>query len=125
MGIGDRYEAFDPDPSDTVTYSVSGTDAALFQVDSFGQLQVKEALDYEDGDTLTVVVSATDSRDDSGTTEQTPLPDDTITVTVTVTNVFEAPRFNDEIPDGGSNITRSVPENHRCRPGHRASGVCY
>ena len=110
VGIGE-YEAFDPDPSDTVTYSVSGTDAALFQVDSFGQLQVKEALDYEDGDTLTVVVSATDSRDDSGTTEQTPLPDDTITVTVTVTNVFEAPRFNDEIPDGGSNITRSVPEN--------------
>ena len=72
-----------------MTYSVSGTDAALFQVDANGQLQVKEALDYEDGDTLTVVVSATDSRDDSGTTEQTPLPDDTITVTVTLTNVFE------------------------------------
>ena len=108
VGIGE-YEATDPDLSDTVTYSVSGKDAALFQVDSIGQLQVKEALDYEDGDTLTVVVSATDSRDDSGTTEQTPLPDDTITVTVTLTNVFEAPRFNDD--DGSGTTTRSVPEN--------------
>ena len=108
VGIGE-YEASDPDPSDIVTYSVSGTDAALFQVDSNGQLQVKEALDYEDGDTLTVVISATDSRDDSGTTEQTPLPDDTITVTITVTNVFEDPRFNDD--DGSGTTTRSVPEN--------------
>ena len=109
QSVGNALSATDPDPSDTVTYSASGTDAALFQVDSNGQLQVKEALDYEDGDTLTVVVSATDSRDDSGTTEQTPLPDDTITVTVTVTNVFEAPRFNDD--DGSGTVTRSIPEN--------------
>ena len=109
VDIGERYEATDPDPSDTVTYSVSGTDAALFQVDANGQLQVKEALDYEDGDILTVVVSATDSRDDSGTTEQTPLPDDAITVTVTLTNVFEAPRFGDD--DGSGTATRTVPEN--------------
>ena len=110
VGIGE-YEAFDPDAGDIVTYSVSGADAGLFQVDSYGQLQLKEALDYEDKSTLTVVISATDSRDDSGTTEQTPLPDDTITVTitVTVTNVFEAPRFNDD--DDSATTTRSVPEN--------------
>ena len=82
VGIGE-YEAFDPDPSDTVTYSVSGTDAALFEVALNGQLQVKEALDFEDKPSLTVVVSATDSRDDSGGTEQTPVPDDTIQVTIT------------------------------------------
>ena len=110
VGIGE-YEAFDPDAGDVVTYSVSGADAGLFQVDSYGQLQLKEALDYEDKSTLIVVVSATDGRDDSGTTEQTPLPDDTITVTVTLTNVFEAPRFNDEIPQDESSITRTVPEN--------------
>ena len=109
QSVGNALSATDPDPSDTVTYSVSGTDAALFQVDSFGQLQVKEALDYEDEDTLTVVVSATDSRDDSGTTEQTPLPDDTITVTVTLTNVFETPRFGDD--DGSGTATRTAPEN--------------
>ena len=108
VGIGE-YEASDPDPSDILTYSVSGTDAGLFQVDSNGQLQVKEALDFETKPSLAVVVSTTDSRDDSGTTEQTPLPDDTITVTITVTNVFEAPRFNDD--DGSGTTTRSVPEN--------------
>ena len=108
VGIGE-YEASDPDAGDIVTYSVSGADAGLFQVDSYGQLQLKEALDYEDKSTLIVVVSATDGRDDSGTTEQTPLPDDTITVTITVTNVLEDPRFNDD--DGSGTTTRSVPEN--------------
>ena len=110
VDIGE-YEAFDPDPSDTVTYSVSGTDAALFEVALNGQLQVKEALDFEDKPSLTVVVSATDSRDDSGGTEQTPVPDDSITVTITLTNVFERPEFEDEIPVGETSITRSIPEN--------------
>ena len=109
-GIGE-YEASDPDAGDTVTYSVSGTDAALFQVDSNGQLQVKAALDFEDKSSLTVVVSATDSRDDSGGTEQTPVPDDSITVTITLTNVFERPEFEDEITVGETSITRSIPEN--------------
>ena len=108
VGIGE-YEASDPDPSDIVTYSVSGTDAALFQVDSNGQLQVKEALDYEDKSTLTVIVNATDSRDDSGAAEQTPVTDDSVTVTITVTNVFEAPWFNDD--DGSGTTTRTVLEN--------------
>ena len=69
----------------------------MFQVDSNGQLQVKGTLDFEDKSSLTVVVSATDSRDDSGGTEQTPVPDDSITVTITLTNVFERPEFEDEI----------------------------
>ena len=111
QNVGDAMVATDEDTSDTVTYSVSGTDADLFQVDSGGQLQVKEALDFEDKSTLTVIINATDSRDDSGTVEQTPVTDDSVTVTVTVTNVFEAPRFDDEIPQGESSITRSVPEN--------------
>ena len=111
VDIGDRYEATDPDPSDTVTYSVSGTDAALFQVDSNGQLRVGEALDFETKPSLAITLSVTDSKDDEGTLEDTPLPDDSVAITITVTNVFEAPRFSDEIPQGESSITRSVPEN--------------
>ena len=80
-------------------------------MDSNGQLQVKEALDFEDKSSLTVVVSATDSRDDSGGAEQTPVPDDSITVTITLTNVFERPEFEDEITVGETSITRSIPEN--------------
>ena len=110
VGIGE-YAATDPDAGDTVTYSVSGTDAALFQVDTNGQLQVKEALDFEDKSSLTVIIQVTDSEDIAGNTETIPTIDDTHTVTITVTNVFEAPRFDDEIPQGETSITRSIPEN--------------
>ena len=110
QNVGDALVATDPDSGDTVTYSVSGIDADLFVVDSGGQLLVKEALDYENSGSLTVIVNATDSRDDSGTAEQTPVTDDSVAVTITVTNVFEAPRF-DEAPQGESSITLSVPEN--------------
>ena len=105
--IGDQYEAIDPDFGDTVTYEVSGADATLFQVDPNGQLQVKEALDFDTKPTLTVIVSVTDGEDEAGNIEQTPVPDDTITVTITLTNVFEAPRFD----DGSGTTTRSVLEN--------------
>ena len=108
VGIGE-YEASDPDPSDTVTYSVSGTDAALFEVDLNGQLKVKESLDFEDKSSLAVVVEATDSRDDAGTLEDTPLPDDIVAITITVTNIFEDPRFNDD--NGTDDTTRTIPEN--------------
>ena len=110
VGIGE-YAATDPDAGDTVTYSVSGTDAALFEVGSHGQLQVKEALDFEDKSSLSITLSVTDSEDIAGNTETTPTIDDTHTVTITVTNVFEAPRFDDEIPQGETSITRSIPEN--------------
>ena len=76
MDIGERYEATDPDPSDILTYSVSGTDAALFQVDANGQLQVKEALDYEDGGHPHCCHSGNRQQGRFRTTEQTPLPDD-------------------------------------------------
>ena len=96
----------------------------LFQVDSYGQLQVKEALDFEDKSSLTVIIQVTDSEDIAGNTETTPTIDDTHTVTITVTNVFEAPRFDDEIPQGETSITRSIPKTpsrtsplaFRCRP---------
>ena len=108
QGIGE-YEASDPDPGDTVTYSVSGTAAALFEVDSFGQLQVKEALDFEGKSSLTITLLVTDSRDDNGDPEQTPVSDDTVVITITITNVFEDPRFNDD--NGTGDTTRTIPEN--------------
>ena len=109
--VGNRYEATDPE-NDALTYSVSGTDAALFEVDSNGQLRVAQALDFETKPTLTVIVQVSDSEDTAGNTETPPgTIDDSITVTITVTNIFEAPRFDDEIPQGESSVTRSVPEN--------------
>ena len=110
IDIGNRYEATDPE-NDILTYSLNGTDAALFQVDDNGQLKLSDTLDFETKPTLTVTIQVTDSEDEAGNTENTVTIDDTHTVTVTVTNVFEEPEFEDEIPVGEMSITRSVPEN--------------
>ena len=84
----------------------------LFQVvlwQLHGQLEVADTLDFESKPTLTVIIQVTDSEDEAGNTETNPVIDDTHTVTITVTNVFEAPRFGDD--DGSGTATRTVPEN--------------
>ena len=71
----------DTDSGDTLTYSLSGRDAASFAIiASSGQLQTKTALDYETKSRYSVTVTATDLSGAS----------DSITVTITVTNVNEA-----------------------------------
>ena len=68
---------------DALTYALSGTDAASFDIDSAtGQLMTSAALDYETKDTYTVTVTASDSGGLS----------DSIDVTITVTNVDEPGR---------------------------------
>ncbi len=72
------------DPGDVLTYSLTGADAGLFDLDrATGQLRTKGALNREatGGDSHTVTVTATDPWDESVTSE----------VTITVTNVDEAP----------------------------------
>ena len=93
--IGYPVAATDLD-SDTLTYTLEGTDAASFAIDSStGQLKTKDALDFEAKPTLLVTVKADDSN---GST-------DTITVTITVTDVNDAPAFSAETD------TRTIPEN--------------
>ena len=103
--IGNAYTATDPE-NDTLTYSLTGTDASLFTVGTDGQLQVADTLDFESKPSLSVTINVTDSMDAAGNAEAI---DDTHEVTITVTNVFEDPRFGDE--DGTGSTTRSVPEN--------------
>ena len=84
QNIGPAITATDPDRGDTLTYSLSGTDAASFDiVGTSGQLQTSAALDYATDDAYEVTVTATDSGNLT----------DTITVTINVTNVNEAPTF--------------------------------
>ncbi len=78
--------------NDSFTYALSGTDAALFEIDdSSGQLTTKFDPDFEVRDTYTVTMSVTDGKDDDGTADTE--IDDTITVTIEVANADEPPTF--------------------------------
>ena len=77
--IGSPVEATDAN-GDTLKYTLGGTDAASFDIDAAtGQLMTKVALDYETKPTYSVRVTATDPGG----------LDDSIDVTITVTDVDE------------------------------------
>ena len=93
--IGSAVSATDPD-NDTLTYTLGGADAASFGINGTnGQLQTNAALNYESDASYSVIVSVSDSKGGS----------DSISVTINVTDVNEAPAFKQ------SSLTRSVPEN--------------
>ena len=80
VNIGAVIAATDPD-NDTLTYTLNGTDAASFSINSStGQLQTKSALDYETKATYTVTVTVSDGS-----------LADTIVVTINVTDADELP----------------------------------
>ena len=96
--IGDAVSATDQDAKDTLTYTLSGTDAAAFDIDSTtGQIKTKASLDYETKNTYSVTLTVSDG-----------LASDTIAVTINVTNIDEnrAPIFTE-----GSRTTRTVAKN--------------
>ena len=98
----------DPD-GDTLTYDLIGTDAASFDIvagpagTAGGQLQTKAELDYETKTSYMVMVTVTDGKDAEDNVD--PTVDDTIRVTIMVTDENEAPEFPAET------ATRSVAEN--------------
>ncbi|MCG9127098.1 cadherin domain-containing protein, partial [Candidatus Poribacteria bacterium] len=95
VNIGSPVDATDAD-ADTLTYAISGTDAASFDiVNTTGQIQTKASLDYETKSSYSVIVTATDTEDQSVT----------INVTINVTDVNEAPVFSSE------SIVLSIAEN--------------
>ena len=100
VNIGSAVTATDAD-NDTLTYSLHGTDAAWFDIDSgSGQLKTSEALDYETKTAYTVTISVSDDTDTAS-----------ITVTVGVSDVNEAaPVFSE-----GTTTARAVAENTGAR----------
>ncbi len=80
VNIGSAVSATDIE-NDTLTYSLSGTDASAFNIDTTnGQLQTLAALDYETKSSYTVTVTVSDGN-----------LTDTITVTVNITDIDELP----------------------------------
>ena len=84
INIGAPIAATDAN-NDTLTYTLTGTDAISFSIVSIsGQLQTRSALDYETKTTYSVMVTVTDGS-----------LSNTITVTISVTNIAD-----DEQPGG-------------------------
>ena len=105
--VGGVVAATDGD-SDTLTYSLTGTDAARFEIDASGQIKVKtgstHTFNFEAAKkSYSVTVSVRDSKDAAGNADTA--TDDTIAVTIDLTNVNEAPTITNLLD------TPNVPEN--------------
>ena len=118
--IGHPVRATDDD-NNKLTFSLGGTDAASFSIDtSNGQLKTKAELDFEIRDTYSVTVSVTDGQ--GGT--------DSIAVTIKVTDVVEVPVTDEdhqvvvlvdpddetEVSTPGGDATVTFPEDTRPGP---------
>ena len=106
--VGGVVAATDSDSGDTLTYSLTGTDAGSFEIDSNGQLKTKTGathdFDFEDTKkSYSVTVNVRDSKDAAGAADTD--TDDTIAVTINLTNVNEAPTITNLLD------TPNVPEN--------------
>ena len=96
QAIGDPLVAEDED-GDIRTYTLSGADADSFSIDwATGQLMTKGALDVEADPSHTVTVRATDPAGVPQAQTAVEANSDEITVTITVTNVNEAPEITGE-----------------------------
>ena len=96
--VGDAITATDPDKDATLTYSLSGTDAASFAIGgSTGQITTIADVEYnyESKSSYSLTVDVSDGK-----------LTDSIDVTVSLNNVNEAPAFAD-----GTVTTLSVDEN--------------
>ena len=97
VNIGNAVAATDPE-NDTLTYTLSGTDAASFDIESTtGQLKTKSALDYETKSTYTVTITVSDSN-----------LTDTITVTINVTNIAETSKATTAINIPDNNLRAKI-----------------
>ena len=95
--VGDPVAATDQGDGrpDVLTYTLSGTDAGSFDIDSgTGQIRVKAGNipDYEDPDNMDHGYEVTVTAADPSDTQSDPF-NDSITVTIMVTDVDETPMF--------------------------------
>ena len=102
--IGDPVTATD-DPTDNLTYTLGGTDAAMFRiVRPTGQVQTRMPLDYESRTGYSVSVTAADPSNATSS----------IRVNITVVNIDEPPVAEDDTAratEDGSAVTIDVLDN--------------
>ena len=103
--VGSPVAASDPE-NDTLTYSLSGTDASKFSIDSStGQITVGTGttLDYDTKNSYSVTVGVSDSKDHYSTADT--VVDNTATVTISVTET----RSVAENSAAGTNVAPTMP----------------
>ncbi len=100
--IGSRVAATDSD-GDTLTYTLASGDAAFDINATTGQLLTEAALNYETDTSHTVVIGVSDGKDSNDESDM--VEDDSIIVTVNVTDVDEPPVISGD-------DTFTVEENH-------------
>ena len=101
--FGNAISATDAD-DDTLTYTLGGTDASSFAIDSgTGQLKTSASLDYETKTSYEVTVSVSDNNGGS----------DSIDVTINITNDTSDDATNNApvINNGKNSMRRTVTEN--------------
>ena len=110
--VGGAVAASDTEGA-TLTYSLGGTDASSFSINgSSGQITVGTGtiLDHETKDSYEVTVSVHDGKDASGESDTT--IDDTIAVTISVTDVDEegTVALTSAQPQVGTELTASLSD---------------
>ena len=108
--IGSPVRASDPN-GDMLAYSLSGADSSSFAIDGAkGQLRTSAALDYEAENSYTVIVYVSDGKNASGDSDSS--NDDSIVVTVTITNVEEpgSVALSPNVVNVGTEITAELTD---------------
>ena len=111
--VGLAVKAADSE-GETLTYALSGTGHENFAIDGNGQITVASGatLDYEAVPSYTLTADVHDGKDAANAVEGTPSVDDSIEITVAVTNVDEAGSvtFGAETPAVGVAFAASVED---------------
>ena len=94
--VGGTITATDGD-SDTLEYSLTGTDAGSFEIAANGQIKTKAGVDHDFNfeatkNSYTVTVQVSDKKDAASDADT--VVDDTIDVTINLTNVNETPTID-------------------------------
>ena len=111
VNIGTPVAATDAD-NDTLTYTLSGTDANAFSIDTTtGQLRTRAALDHETQSVYTVIITVSDGK-----------LTDSITVTINITDIDEpelvtTPSTSDDTDNAQDSTQWHLPEGASARLG--------
>ncbi len=110
--VGTAVAATDSNGGDILTYALAGTGSSNFAIDLGGQITVAAGatLDHESAPSYSLSATVHDGKDDQGNAADA--IDDTITVTINVTDVDEggSVALNSAQPQVGTELTATLKE---------------